>query len=154
MGDRGSGSGPSTCRSLSACAKGSTSAWRARAAREAAVARPAICIWRSPFRPHPLYKVDGKDVFLELPAAPWEAALGARVKVPTPSGAVDLTIPAGSSGGRKLRLKGRGIPARETGDFYVVLQIALPKADSEPTKRAYEALAQATRFSPRAHLGG
>ena len=105
------------------------------------------------FAPHPLYRIEGRDVYLNLPVAPWEAALGASVKVPTPTGGVDLKIAPGSSGGRKLRLKGRGIPAKEAGDFYVVLEIALPTADSDEARKAYEALAQATGFNPRAKWG-
>jgi len=105
------------------------------------------------FRPHPYYKVEGKDVYLDLRVAPWEAALGATVKAPTPTGTVDLKIPANSSGGRKLRLKGRGIPAKAPGDLYVVLQIALPKADNDAAKQAYRAFEKATAFNPRAHLG-
>jgi curved DNA-binding protein len=105
------------------------------------------------FRPHPFYHVEGKDVFLDLPVAPWEAALGATVKVPTPSGTVDLKIPQNSSGGRKLRLKGRGIPAREPGDLYVVLQVALPPAQTETAKTAYREFARALNFDPRARLG-
>jgi curved DNA-binding protein len=105
------------------------------------------------FRPHPLYHVEGKDVFLDLPVAPWEAALGATIKVPTPSGRVDLKIPAHSSGGRKLRLKGRGIPAKQPGDLYVVLQIALPPAESDAAKSAYREFEQALKFNPRASLG-
>ena len=105
------------------------------------------------FRPHPFYHVEGKDVFLDLPVAPWEAALGAMVKVPTPSGTVDLKIPANSTGGRKLRLKGRGIPAREPGDLYVVLQIALPPAQSEAARNAYREFEKALQFNPRARLG-
>lgn len=105
------------------------------------------------FRPHPFYKVEGKDVYLDLPVAPWEAALGATVKAPTPTGPVDLKVPANSSGGRKLRLKGRGIPAKAPGDLYVVLQIALPKADSDPAKEAYHEFQKATDFNPRTHLG-
>jgi curved DNA-binding protein len=105
------------------------------------------------FRPHAHYHVEGADVFLDLPVAPWEAALGATVKVPTPTGAVDLKIPAGSGNGRKLRLKGRGIPARAAGDLYVVLQVALPAADSEADRAAYRAFEQALAFNPRAHLG-
>jgi len=105
------------------------------------------------FRPHPIFKVEGKDVYLDLPVAPWEAALGATVKVPTPSGTVDLKIPANSSAGRKLRLKGRGIPSKQPGDLYVVLQIALPKADSDAAKQAYRAFEKATEFNPRTHLG-
>ena len=105
------------------------------------------------FRPHPFYHVEGKDVFLDLPVAPWEAALGAMVKVPTPSGTVDLKIPANSTGGRKLRLKGRGIPAREPGDLYVVLQIALPPAQTEAAKTAYREFEKVLNFNPRARLG-
>ena len=106
------------------------------------------------FRPHPFYHVEGRDVFLDLPVAPWEAALGATVKAPTPTGVVDLKIPAGSSGGRKLRLKGRGIPGATPGDFYVVLQIALPPAESAAAKTAYREMEQALKFNPRARMGG
>ena len=83
------------------------------------------------FRPHPRYRVEQRDVYFDLRIAPWEAALGASVEVPTPSGAVELKIPAGAAAGRKLRLKGRGIPGSTPGDFYAVLQIALPPADTD-----------------------
>jgi curved DNA-binding protein len=105
------------------------------------------------FQPDPLYRVDGRDLYLELPVAPWEASLGATVKTPTPSGNVELKIPSGSHAGSKLRLKGRGIPATPPGDFYVVLQIALPPANDEKAKAAYAALAAALPFNPRASLG-
>jgi curved DNA-binding protein len=105
------------------------------------------------FRPHPLFRVEGKDVYMDLPLAPWEAALGATVKVPTPSGKVDLKIPANTQAGRKLRLKGRGIPAGQAGDFYVVLQIALPDAKSEADKTAYREFEKAFNFNPRTDLG-
>jgi len=105
------------------------------------------------FQPHRLYRVDGRDLYLELPVAPWEAALGATVKSPTPTGMVDLKIPAGSRAGGKLRLKGRGIPANPPGDFYVTLQIALPAANDEKAKAAYTAMAAALPFDPRASLG-
>ncbi len=105
------------------------------------------------FRPHPFYHVEGRDVFLSLPVAPWEAALGATVKAPTPTGAVDLKIPAGSTGGRKLRLKGRGIPGTTPGDFYVVLQIVLPPAESAAARTAYREMEQALKFNPRARMG-
>jgi curved DNA-binding protein len=104
-------------------------------------------------RPHPLYKVEGRDVYLDLPVAPWEAALGASVKAPTPTGVVDLKIPAGSINGRKLRLKGRGLPGNPAGDLYVVLSIALPPSDSEAAKAVYEEMARTLKFNPRAHLG-
>jgi curved DNA-binding protein len=105
------------------------------------------------FNPHPIYRVDGRDLSLELPVAPWEAALGATVKTPTPTGMVDLKIPPASHAGSKLRLKGRGIPASQPGDFYVVLQIALPAANDDKAKAAYAAFAAALPFNPRASLG-
>jgi curved DNA-binding protein len=105
------------------------------------------------FQPHPLYRVDGRDLYLDLPVAPWEAALGAAVKTPTPTGTVDLKIPSASHAGSKLRLKGRGIPASPPGDFYVVLQIALPAANDPKAKAAYAAMAAALPFNPRANLG-
>ena len=105
------------------------------------------------FRPHPFYKVEGKDVYLNLPVAPWEAVLGASVKVPTPTGLVDLKVPANSSSGCKLRLKARGIPAMAPGDLYVVLQVVLPKADSVAARKSYEAFRKVNEFNPRAHLG-
>ena len=105
------------------------------------------------FRSHPFYHVEGKDVFLDLPVAPWEAALGATVKAPTPTGAVDMKIPAGSSGGRKLRLKGRGIPGSPPGDLYVVLQVALPPDESEAARAAWRELEKTLKFNPRARLG-
>jgi curved DNA-binding protein len=105
------------------------------------------------FAPHPLYKVEGKDVYLDLPVTPWEAILGSSIKAPTPTGTVDLKIPAKSAAGRKMRLKGRGIPSKDPGDLYVILQIALPPADSEDAKKAYHEFEQALDFNPRTGLG-
>src|SRR5579863_6741392 len=106
------------------------------------------------FQPHPLYRIDGRDLYLELPVAPWEAALGATVKTPTPTGTVDLKIPPSSHAGSKFRLRGRGIPAKPPGDFYVILQIALPAVADDKVKAAYAALAAALpSFDPRANLG-
>lgn len=104
------------------------------------------------FRPHSFYHAEGTDIYLDLPVTPWEAALGGKVKVPTPDGVVDLTIPAGSIQGRKLRLKGRGLPARPPGDLYAVVQIALPSTDNEKAKELYESMARELDFNPRAHL--
>ena len=105
------------------------------------------------FKPHPFYHVEGRDVYLDLPVAPWEAALGASIKVPTPTGSVEMKIPAGSSAGKKMRLKDKGIPSRVPGDLYVIIQIALPPADSEKAKQAYRQFEQAVPFNPRAGLG-
>lgn len=101
-----------------------------------------------------LYRVEGRDIYLDLPVAPWEAALGARVQTPTPNGPVNLKVPSGSWQGRKLRVKGRGIPSDPPGDFYAVLQIELPPADSEAAKEAYREMASRLAFDPRAKLGG
>jgi curved DNA-binding protein len=108
------------------------------------------------FAPHRLYRVDGADLTLDLPVAPWEAALGGSVKVPTLGGAVELNIPAGSQGGDRLRLRGRGLPASPAaGDQYVVLKIVAPPAGSEAIRDAYRALADATSgFDPRRGLFG
>ncbi len=92
--------------------------------------------------PHERFRVDGRDVFIELPVAPWEAALGASVNLPTPVGRVELTVPPGSVAGRRLRLKGQGLPSAPPGDLYAVLQIALPPADTDAAQSAYRALAQ------------
>jgi curved DNA-binding protein len=105
------------------------------------------------FNPHPLYRVSESDVVLDLPIKPWEAALGAKIKVPTPEGQVDLKIPPNSRQGNKLRLKGRGLPAREPGDFLVVLQIALPPADTEQAKAIYQTMQKQLDFNPRQFLG-
>ena len=103
------------------------------------------------FNPHPRFRVDGRDVHVDLPLAPWEAALGGAVAAPTPEGDVELTIPPGSAAGRKLRLKGRGIPGQPAGDLYVVLAIALPPAASEADQRAYAAFKTAfNAFDARA----
>jgi curved DNA-binding protein len=105
------------------------------------------------FKPHALYRVEGRDLYLDLPVAPWEAALGATIKTPTPTGPVDLKIPAGSSSERKLRLKGRGIPGNPPGDIYVVAQITLPSADSDQARDLYRKMEQELAFNPRSKMG-
>ncbi len=107
------------------------------------------------FHPNPIYRVDGKDVYLDLPLAPWEAALGSIAKVPTPAGnTLELTIPANTVAGRKMRLKGKGIPSNEPGDLYVVTVIVTPPADTDTQKEAYQAFEKAFEFNPRTHLKG
>jgi curved DNA-binding protein len=105
------------------------------------------------FKPDPLYRAVGRDLHLDLPVAPWEAALGASVRTPTPTGPIMLKIPAGSAQGRHLRIRGRGIPANEPGDLYAVLKIVLPPADTDEAKRVYEEMARQLPFDPRAGLG-
>jgi curved DNA-binding protein len=105
------------------------------------------------FLPNRLYRADGADVYMDLPVAPWEAAIGAEVEAPTPTGRVEVKIPAGSATGRKLRLKGRGLPGKTPGDFYFVLQLALPPAGSDAARQVYADMAAAFKaFKPRAHL--
>ena len=106
------------------------------------------------FAPDALYRVDGGDLFIELPVTPWEAALGASVKTPTPTGPIMLRIPPNSAPGRELRVKGKGLPAAEPGDLHVILKIVLPAADTPRAKELYEAMARDLAFDPRAGLGG
>jgi curved DNA-binding protein len=105
--------------------------------------------------PHPLYRVHGHDLDLEVPLAPWEAALGAQIEVPTLDGRVQMKVPAGSKAGQKLRLAGRGLPkpGGGAGDLYAVLTIAVPGTLTEREKELYEALRDTSRFNPRLKFG-
>ena len=105
------------------------------------------------FKPHRYYRVEGRDLHMQLPVAPWEAALGANVKAPTPGGTVDLKIPAGSNSGSKLRLKGRGIPGNPAGDIYVTLSVVTPPATTAQAREAYQDMASKLAFNPRAEMG-
>lgn len=106
------------------------------------------------FKPDPRWRAEGRDVYQRLPLAPWEAALGAAVVVTTPSGDAEVTVPAGWRRGRKLRLKGRGIPGTEPGDLYLELEIALPAADTDAARAAYAAMRRAfPRFDARRATG-
>ncbi len=105
------------------------------------------------FKPHPLYRIDGRDLEFDLPIAPWEAALGATVQVPTPAGAVAVKIPRNSATDQKLRLKGRGLPGRTNGDLYGVLKIAVPPAGDKQAAALYRQMARELPFNPRAKLG-
>lgn len=104
------------------------------------------------FSPAKRYRVEGADVYLTLPVTPWEAALGATVTVPMPTGNVDLKIPANSRQGSKLRLKGKGLPGQTPGDLYAVLDIQQPPADSDVAKALYQRMAEELPFDPRADL--
>jgi curved DNA-binding protein len=105
------------------------------------------------FNPNNLYRVDGKDVYVTVPVTPWEAALGASVEVPTPTGKVQLKVPANSQTGRKLRLKERGIPGSPAGDLYVLLEVILPASDTDKARELYEAMAKELSFNPREKMG-
>lgn len=105
------------------------------------------------FRPHPLFQVEGRDVTLTLPLAPWEAALGTTVPTPTLAGPVELRIPANAKAGQRMRLRGRGLPGSTPGDQYVVLKIVLPPANTPKAREIYEEMREQLPFNPRAELG-
>ena len=104
--------------------------------------------------PHQFFRVDGRDIWLDLPVTPWEAALGETVRVPTLAGRVDLKIPKGSQTDRQLRLKERGLPGRPPGDQFVVLKIVVPAADSEAREALYKQMAATMAMNPRAAMEG
>lgn len=104
------------------------------------------------FRPHRLFKAEGRDISLTLPVAPWEAALGATIQTPTLAGPVDLRIPAGAKAGQRMRLKGRGLPGTPPGDQYVELKIVAPPADTPAARALYEQMQRELEFDPRADL--
>jgi curved DNA-binding protein len=102
--------------------------------------------------PHRMFELDGRDVHLTLPIAPWEAALGAKVKVPTLAGAVELNVPAGAASGQRLRLRGRGLPGKPPGDQYAVLKIVAPRPSEDAERKLYERLRENSDFNPRADM--
>ena len=104
-------------------------------------------------KPNPCFKVDGKDVTVELNLAPWEAALGATVDLPIPTGKVELNIPANTMAGKKLRLKGKGIPSQEPGDLYATIRLVTPPVTTDADKESYQAMAKSfAAFNPRANV--
>jgi curved DNA-binding protein len=106
------------------------------------------------FRPDARWRAEGRDVYQRVPLSPWEAMLGKVTTVRTPSGETEVSFPAGWKPGRKLRLKGRGIPGKEAGDLYLELDVVLPPANSDEERAAYAAMAKEfPSFDPRNHLG-
>lgn len=104
--------------------------------------------------PHPLFTVEGRDIVITVPVTPWEAALGTTITVPTVGSKVNVKVPKNSSSGRKLRLKGKGLPGKHSGDQIVVLQVVMPQHHSEKAEKLYHELADAERnFNPRSKLG-
>jgi curved DNA-binding protein len=101
-------------------------------------------------RPHKQFEVDGRNVTVTLPLAPWEAALGATVAVPTLGGEVEMRIPAGAQSGQKLRLRGRGLPGKPPGDQFVQLKVVLPPADLPKARALYEQMQREIPFDARA----
>lgn len=105
------------------------------------------------FSPDPVYRVQGRDVIETVPLAPWEAMLGASIEVATPSGRVQVSVPAGSKNGSKLRLKGRGIPGEPPGDLYLQLELVLPP-DSAKARELFGTMARELAFDPRQAMKG
>lgn len=115
--------------------------------------RPGDLFLEIELAPHPVFGVDGKDLLLTLPITPWEAALGAKVEAPTLSGRVNLTVPKGSSSGKRLRLKGKGLGRNPPGDLIVTLQVTVPARHSDEALALYRKLAQTEAdFDPRKQL--
>jgi curved DNA-binding protein len=108
--------------------------------------------------PHPLFRVDGFDLYVDLPLAPWEAALGASVEVPTLGGAVNLTVAPATNSGQQLRLGKRGLPkpgsteGGEAGDLFAVVKIVMPAVLTETERALFKSLAEGTSFNPRPHF--
>jgi len=101
------------------------------------------------FRPHPRYRVDGRDLIQTLPLAPWEAALGAVVSVPHPDGALKIRIPPRAQSGQTLRVRGKGLPGKPPGDLLLDLTIVLPAADTARARELYATMARELAFDPR-----
>jgi curved DNA-binding protein len=101
-------------------------------------------------QPHRAFTLENRDVTLTFPVAPWEAALGASVTVPTLGGPVEMRIPPSAQSGQKLRLRGRGLPGQPPGDQFVQLKVVLPPADSPEAKAIYEQMRAKLNFDPRA----
>ncbi len=101
------------------------------------------------FKPHPRFHVEGRDLYLSLPVAPWEAALGAVVSVDLPGGPVKVRIPEGAQSGRQLRVRGKGIPGEPLGDLLLTIEVMLPPADTPRARQFYEQMAKEFAFDPR-----
>jgi curved DNA-binding protein len=100
--------------------------------------------------PHPMFDVEGHNLLVTLPVAPWEAALGAKVTVPTLSGKINLSVPPNSQSGQKMRIKGKGLPMKNgTGDLYVIFKIVIPDNTNEESKALWQSLSDALDFDPR-----
>ena len=112
---------------------------------------PGDLFLRVRLRPHPRFRVDGPDLYADLPLTPWEAALGATVELPTLDATTKVKVPPHSSCGRKLRLRGQGLPgpAGKRGDLYATVKIELPKRLDRKERELFEQLAEVSKFDPR-----
>jgi len=103
-------------------------------------------------KPHPSYRLNKRDLYLEVPVAPWEAALGGKITVPTLAGKIKLTIPGGSQSGAELRLRGKGLPGYPPGDLYAVLKVVLPEARTETDRELFRKMQETMHFDPRNNM--
>jgi curved DNA-binding protein len=113
---------------------------------------PGDLFLRVRLKPHPRFRVEGRDLYADLAVSPWEAALGAQVPVPTLEGNAQVKVPSGSSSGRRLRLRGQGLPGSggaQAGDLYVILTIRVPKKLTKKERELFERLASVSKFDPR-----
>jgi curved DNA-binding protein len=140
---------------------GATDGFRMRLAGQVSGApgeQPGDLFLEVHLREHPLYRVEGRNLSYALPLTPWEAALGARIEVPTPGGLVGLNIRAGTQSGQRLRLAGRGLPparpGEPAGDLFVEAQIRNPDASPEAVRKAFEALREVADFDVRGGWAG
>jgi len=115
--------------------------------------KPGDLLLEVQFKAHARFRTDGRDLLLTLPVAPWEAALGAVVRVEVPGGALDVRIPAGAQTGRQLRVRGKGLPADPPGDLLLDIRIVAPPATTPKAKELYETMAREMPFDPRKENG-
>jgi curved DNA-binding protein len=116
----------------------------------AGAGKPGDLLLEVHFKPHARYRVAGRDLHVDLPVAPWEAALGAVLRVDVPGGALNVRLPAGAQSGRVLRVRGKGVPAEPPGDLLLTIRVVLPSADTPKARELYEQMARDLAFDPRA----
>jgi len=116
----------------------------------AGAGKPGDLLLEVHFKPHGRFRIDGRDLRVDLPVAPWEAALGAVLQVDIPGGALNVRIPAGAQSGQVLRVRGKGIPAAPPGDLLLTLRVVLPSADTPRARELYEQMARDLPLDPRA----
>lgn len=115
-------------------------------------APPGDLLVRVRLVPHPLFDVEGHNLVITVPLAPWEAALGGKVEVPTLDGRINLTIPPRSTSGQRLRIRGKGLPGKAgTGDMFALLKVVMPTRSDEETDHLWQRLAERAKFDPRAN---
>ena len=129
-------------------------AFPAKAARAPTAARDGDLYLDIEVADHPLYRVAGNDLYVDLPLAPWEAVLGTSVELPTPAGTVTLKVPPGTRAGQQLRLSGRGMArgSGAAGHLYALVRIEVPSVVDDAQKDLYRKLAESANFDPRAHF--